>query len=93
MSVRCGAQPRRTHELKRQLRRGVVEDAHADLRELETSRHHRRKDYGEIPPRVDYSLTVLGRSLAALVGDIERWVSTNYTRMSGSARIYGADAA
>jgi DNA-binding HxlR family transcriptional regulator len=42
---------------------------------------------------VEYRLSTLGRSLAALVMDIERWVTANYNRMAVSARRYDADAA
>lgn len=60
------------------------------LRELERHGIVHREDFGEVPPRVEYSLTTLGRSLAVLVGQIEEWVETNYSRMAGSARRYDA---
>ena len=53
------------------------------LRELERHGIVNRHDYGEVPPRVEYALTPLGRSLAALVVGIENWVTANYTRMTG----------
>src|SRR5215213_2787822 len=80
------AQPKRTHELKRRLAGVSSKMLTQTLRELERFGIVARKDYGEIPPRVEYSLTALGRSLAALVVEIEQWVSANYTRMTGSAR-------
>jgi DNA-binding HxlR family transcriptional regulator len=49
-----------------------------------------RKDYGELPPRVEYSLTPLGRSLSALVAEIENWVTANYPRMTDNVRRYDA---
>jgi len=49
-----------------------------------------RKDYGEVPPRVEYALTPLGRSLSALVIEIEHWVAANYNRMTDRARRYDA---
>lgn len=58
------------------------------LRELERHGIVRRHDYGEIPPRVEYELTALGRSLAQLVRRIEEWVEANYSRMSSVARAY-----
>ena len=33
----------------------------------------RRKDYGEIPPRVDYALTERGRSLKPVLEAMEEW--------------------
>jgi DNA-binding HxlR family transcriptional regulator len=62
------------------------------LRELVRHGIVQRRDFGEVPPRVEYSLTPLGRSLAGLVRQIERWVETNYSRMTRVARTYDADA-
>ena len=62
------------------------------LRELERHGIVHRKDFGEVPPRVEYSLTPLGRSLAQLVRQIEQWVESNYSRMSRVARSYDAGA-
>jgi DNA-binding HxlR family transcriptional regulator len=56
------------------------------LRELERHGLVHRRDYAELPPRVEYSLTRLGISLSGLIGQIEDWVSTNYTRMAAAAR-------
>jgi DNA-binding HxlR family transcriptional regulator len=62
------------------------------LRELERHGIVHREDYAEVPPRVEYSLTPLGQSLARLVRDIEEWVESNYSRMTRVARTYDADA-
>jgi DNA-binding HxlR family transcriptional regulator len=62
------------------------------LRELVRHGIVQRRDFGEVPPRVEYSLTPLGRSLAGLVRQIESWVETNYSRMTRVARSYDADA-
>jgi DNA-binding HxlR family transcriptional regulator len=62
------------------------------LRELERHGIVNRKDFSEVPPRVEYSLTPLGRSLAALVRQIEQWVESNYSRMTRVARTYDAGA-
>jgi DNA-binding HxlR family transcriptional regulator len=62
------------------------------LRELERHGIVHRKDYGEVPPRVEYSLTPLGRSLAQLVRGIEEWVESNYSRMTRVAQSYDAGA-
>ena len=63
------------------------------LKELEADRVVKRVDHGEIPPRVEYSLTPLGRSLASLVVEIENWVTANYSKMTGSVRRYDSPAA
>jgi DNA-binding HxlR family transcriptional regulator len=58
------------------------------LRELERHGIVRRRDFGEVPPRVEYSLTPLGESLSQLVRKIETWVESNYSRMTRVARSY-----
>ena len=58
------------------------------LRELERHGIVQRRDHGEVPPRVDYSLTPLGRSLSQLVRQLESWVEANYSRISRVARDY-----
>ncbi len=95
MLVLCSLRPgpRRTHEIKRRLEGVSSKMLTQTLRELERHGIVAREDFGEVPPRVEYALTPLGRSLAALVFEIEQWVMTNYTRMSGVARRYDADAA
>ena len=56
------------------------------LRELERHGIVHRRDLRQVPPRVEYSLTPLGHSLAGLVRQIESWVQSNYTRMARAAR-------
>jgi DNA-binding HxlR family transcriptional regulator len=90
-SLRAG--PRRTHEIKRRLAGVSAKMLTQTLRELERHGIVHREDFGEVPPRVEYRLTPLGRSLAALVVDIEAWVTANYSRMTSVARKYDADAA
>lgn len=62
------------------------------LRELERHGIVHRRDYSEVPPRVEYSLTPLGRSLAQLVRQIEEWVESNYSRMTRVVQSYDANA-
>ena len=78
--------PARTGELARRAGGISQKMLTQTLRELERHGIVHRKDFGEVPPRVEYSLTPLGRSLAALVVEIENWVTANYPRMSVSAR-------
>ena len=63
------------------------------LRELERHGIVARRDYGAVPPRVEYSLTPLGDSLAGLVQQIEHWVESNYSRLTRAARSYDTSAA
>ena len=47
------------------------------LRGLERDGLIVRTVYAEVPPRVDYALTELGRSLLGLVGALEKWAETH----------------
>ena len=58
------------------------------LRELERHGIVHRRDFQEVPPHVEYSLTRLGVSLSDLVRQIESWVTANYTRMASVARTF-----
>jgi DNA-binding HxlR family transcriptional regulator len=84
------AGPKRTGELKRRLEGVSAKMLTQTLRELERHGIVERRDFGEVPPKVEYRLSPLGRSLASLVVEIENWVSTHYTRMTGHVRRYDA---
>ncbi len=47
------------------------------LRELERNGFIERHDYREIPPRVDYRLTQLGRSLYEPIWALDEWAEQN----------------
>ncbi|MEV7170566.1 helix-turn-helix domain-containing protein [Streptomyces sp. NPDC093224] len=65
--------PRRFGELRR-LVPGVSEKVlAAQLREMETDGIVHREVYEEVPPRVVYSLTVLGRDLSAALVPLGAW--------------------
>jgi DNA-binding HxlR family transcriptional regulator len=65
--------PRRFGELRRMLD-GVTEKVLAShLRELEEDGIVYREDFGEVPPRVEYSLTALGRSLNEALEPLGAW--------------------
>lgn len=40
-----------------------------------------RHDFGEVPPRVAYSLTELGRSLVGIIAELDQWVIDNFYAM------------
>ena len=47
------------------------------LKELEEDGLLTRKQYNEIPPRVDYELTALGKSLTPVLNEMEKWGKEN----------------
>ena len=47
------------------------------LKEMEAAGLVERVDHGEIPPRVDYSLTALGRSLEPVLVAMHHWALRN----------------
>jgi DNA-binding HxlR family transcriptional regulator len=69
--------PMRTAEIRRCVD-GVSEKMLIQtLRKLEAYALVSRRSYPEVPPRVEYRLTPLGRSLARLAGLFGRWVEKN----------------
>ena len=47
------------------------------LKELEEDGLLTRKQFNEIPPRVEYELTELGKSLAPVLNEMEKWGMEN----------------
>jgi DNA-binding HxlR family transcriptional regulator len=69
--------PMRTAEIRRSVD-GVSEKMLIQtLRKLEAFGLVSRRSYPELPPRVEYRLTPLGRSLSRLAGLFGRWVERN----------------
>ena len=63
----------RFNELRRRLARITQRMLTRQLRELETSGLIHREIFAEVPPRVEYSLTPLGRSLEPVVRMLWTW--------------------
>lgn len=69
--------PMRTAQIRRSVE-GVSEKMLIQtLRKLESFGLVSRRSYPEVPPRVEYRLTPLGRSLARLTQLFGRWVEKN----------------
>jgi DNA-binding HxlR family transcriptional regulator len=64
---------RRYGELHRRLRGVTHKMLTQQLRELERDGLLVRKVYPQVPPKVEYSLTRLGRSLSPLLGAMQKW--------------------
>jgi DNA-binding HxlR family transcriptional regulator len=52
------------------------------LRDLERHGLVARRDYAEVPPRVEYALTSLGDSLAKTISALDDWVVRHYYDMA-----------
>lgn len=73
--------PMRTAEIRRSVD-GVSEKMLIQtLRKLESFGLVSRRSFPEVPPRVEYRLTPLGRSLARLAGLFGRWVERNVANL------------
>ena len=65
--------PLRFNELQRRLGAITHRTLSKALKEMEADMLVQRKDYGEIPPRVDYSLTPKGIALKPVFDAMEVW--------------------
>jgi DNA-binding HxlR family transcriptional regulator len=73
--------PTRYGELKRAVRDVSDKVLIQQLKELEADGVLRRNDYKEVPPRVDYTLTQLGQSLAQALEPLCTWGTENMVEM------------
>ena len=74
--------PKRYGELKRMIH-GVSDKVLIQaLKDLQADRVLARTDYKEVPPRVDYALTPLGRSLSDAIVPLCTWGSENMAEMT-----------
>jgi DNA-binding HxlR family transcriptional regulator len=81
---------RRFGELKRGLP-GVSEKMLVQhLREMEQDGLIHRQVYGEVPPKVEYSLTELGGSLCAPVKELRAWAEDHIGEIRGARDRYDA---
>lgn len=65
--------PIRPGELQRRLPGVTRQVLTTQLRELELDNVISRREYGEIPPRVEYALTTFGRTLTPILNLLYRW--------------------
>jgi DNA-binding HxlR family transcriptional regulator len=74
--------PIRYGELRRAVRDVSDKMLIQQLKELEADGLVRRTDYKEVPPRVDYGLTPLGRSLAKALVPLCSWGTENLAEVT-----------
>ena len=70
-------QKRRFNELRRLMPEITQRMLTLQLRELETDRVINRKIYREVPPKVEYSLATLGKTLVPLITAMREWGATH----------------
>jgi len=62
------------------------------LKQLERDGLVERTYYPEVPPRVEYEITDLGRSLAPLFSTLARWTADNMPKVQQARQAYDAAA-
>lgn len=67
---------KRFGELQRSIGKVSQKVLTSNLREMEADALVERKVYAEVPPRVEYSLTELGRSLKPILDSLWTWGET-----------------
>ena len=60
------------------------------LRDLERDGIVTRRIYASVPPKVEYTLTTLGRSLCSLVAGICDWAEANIEQVQAARQVYAA---
>jgi DNA-binding HxlR family transcriptional regulator len=81
------AGPRRNSDLLRGVEGISQKMLTQTLRALMETGLVKRQDYHEVPPRVEYTLTRLGRSLAKAIGALDEWVIRHASQMPGNLKL------
>ncbi|KAB0571790.1 winged helix-turn-helix transcriptional regulator [Brucella pituitosa] len=76
----------RFNELRRQIPGVTQRMLTNQLRELEEDGLIDRKVYAQVPPKVEYSLSPLGRSIEPILLALKDWGDTNIERFSKSIK-------
>lgn len=77
---------RRFNQLQRDLAGITHRTLSKLLKEMEADGLVARQDFGEIPPRVEYSLTARGRSLEPVLMAMDAWAQKNGAQKNGGKR-------
>ncbi|MEV7191883.1 helix-turn-helix domain-containing protein [Streptomyces sp. NPDC093510] len=81
--------PRRFGELRRKLEGVSPKVLTRTLRRLEENGLVRRTVYAEVPPRVEYELTELGRGALAPLAHLRTWIRANTGRFAAAESLTG----
>ncbi len=84
--------PVRTGELRRAITGISQKMLTQTLRDLERNGIIDRIDHKEVPPRVEYKLTEVGRSLSRLMKQMELWIVKHYDYIMSSQERYATEA-
>lgn len=82
--------PLRFSQLKRPMRRVTPKVLTETLRSLERDGMITRTEYPEVPPRVEYELTPLGRTLLAPIQVCRDWAAANLPELLAAREAYDA---
>jgi DNA-binding HxlR family transcriptional regulator len=89
MIIQCLEQgPRRFSEIRIPLRHATPKVLTQTLRALERDGMITRTVYAEVPPRVEYELTPLGRTLLDLIAACRRWAEENMPTLLAARDAY-----
>jgi len=83
-----GDSPKRFNELRKSLGSISQRMLTLTLRALERDGLVKRRVFANIPPRVDYELTKLGRSLLGPVSELGLWARKNRSAIQNSRQRY-----
>ena len=78
---------RRFNQLQRELQGITHRTLSKQLKEMEEHGLVNRKDYKEIPPRVEYSLSELGKSLESVLSSMHKWGKTYGSKITSKEKL------
>ena len=78
---------RRFNELRRHVPGATQRTLTNQLRELEADGIIVRKVYAEVPPKVEYSISELGRTLTPVLLALKQWGDANLVRFARSSAL------
>jgi DNA-binding HxlR family transcriptional regulator len=93
IGILAQSQHRRFNELRRMVGGISQKMLTQTLRDLERDGLVKRTIYAEIPPRVEYELTALGRTLCTPLGSLTQWAHDHIDEVKSAQKRFDARAA